>query len=285
MEISQLKMFKTVADEGSIIKASEVLHCVPSNITTRIKLLEKELNYPLFIKKGRGLVISPTGIIFLEYTNRILSLCDEARCALSSSSLPSGILKISAIESFAISRFPQLLSKYHKKYPAVQLQFSTGEWPHLQKDVLNHKIDGAIIAVDVIDASLSRMEIYKEDLILISSSSTKISKPQDLIGKNIFMWPSGCPYRHTLEKWFEKYQINLPIISIASYATILSCVSSGSAISLVPNSIYEKFKELGGIYGFYIEELKPIQCYFVWNSNAKFHYAKDAFIDLLKSEC
>ena len=43
MELSQLKMFKVIVEQGSIVKASRVLHCVPSNITNRIKLLEQEL--------------------------------------------------------------------------------------------------------------------------------------------------------------------------------------------------------------------------------------------------
>lgn len=45
MDLSQLKMFKTVAEQGSIARASEILHCVPSNITNRIKLLETELRF------------------------------------------------------------------------------------------------------------------------------------------------------------------------------------------------------------------------------------------------
>ena len=79
MEFSQLKMFKMVADLGSIARAAEQLHCVPSNVTTRIKLLEEELGEKLFIRKGRGLIISPAGVVFLDYTNRILSLCQEAK--------------------------------------------------------------------------------------------------------------------------------------------------------------------------------------------------------------
>jgi len=126
MELSQLTMFKVVAEQGSIIRASELLHCVPSNITNRIKLLEKELGVSLFIRKGRGLVISPSGELFLGYTTKILSLCQEARRALDPGSLPSGILKIGAIESSATGRLPRLLSKYHQNYPAVQMQLSTG---------------------------------------------------------------------------------------------------------------------------------------------------------------
>lgn len=91
MELSQLVMFKAVADQGSIVRASERLHCVPSNITNRIKLLEQELGVLLFIRKGRGLVISPSGRLFLGYVNKILSLCEESQRALDPLSAPSGI--------------------------------------------------------------------------------------------------------------------------------------------------------------------------------------------------
>ena len=43
MELSQLRMFKTVYELGSIARAAAKLHCVPSNITARLKSLEQEL--------------------------------------------------------------------------------------------------------------------------------------------------------------------------------------------------------------------------------------------------
>ena len=67
MELMQIRMFKTVHDTGSIARAAEVLHYVPSNITARIKALEAELGVPLFHRQGRGLVISPAGQTFLPY--------------------------------------------------------------------------------------------------------------------------------------------------------------------------------------------------------------------------
>ncbi|VDR26264.1 HTH-type transcriptional regulator gltR [Raoultella terrigena] len=114
MDLSQLKMFKTVAEQGSIARASERLHCVPSNITNRIKLLETELGVSLFIRKGRGLVITPSGEILLEYASKILTYCQEARRALEPSSEPGGILRIGAIESAATGRLPMVLSKFHQ---------------------------------------------------------------------------------------------------------------------------------------------------------------------------
>ncbi|SIR17725.1 DNA-binding transcriptional regulator, LysR family [Pseudomonas sp. B10] len=285
MEFSQLVMFKAVADLGSIVRASERLHCVPSNITNRIKLLERELGVDLFIRKGRGLIISPSGRLFLGYTNKILSLCEESQRALDPSSAPSGELRIGAIESSATGRLPKVLSRFHQLYPAVQMQFSTGDWSQLSAEVVNYKLDGAIIAVRPEHPDIESLEIYEEDLVVIASPSAGvINQPEDLRGVDLFMWPEGCPYRKALLTWLERYKVFNPITSIASYGTILGCVSSGAGISLVPRGMFEQFRQLGGIQGFFFNDLKPVQNYFIWNRHVGSHRAKDKFADLLKEE-
>ncbi|POA30615.1 MULTISPECIES: LysR family transcriptional regulator [Pseudomonas] len=285
MELSQLAMFKAVVDQGSIVRASELLHCVPSNITNRIKILENELGVSLFIRKGRGLVVSPSGRLFLSYANKILSLCQESQRALDPAAAPSGDLRIGAIESSATGRLPKLLSKYHCLYPSVQMQFSTGEWSQLLKDVVDYKLDGAIVAVGVEHADIESAEIYKEELVLIASPiAGTIREPQDLRGFDIFMWPEGCPYRKTLVNWLDHHKVSSSIISIASYGTILGCVSSGAGVSLVPRGVFEQFRLIGGICGQVFSDLLPVQNYFIWNRHVEFHRAKDKFAELLKEE-
>ena len=285
MELSQLRMFKKIADVGSIARAAEQLHCVPSNISTRIKHLEEELGERLFIRKGRGLVLSPSGTVFLEYTNKILSLCREAQRAVSPCTAPTGKLSIGAIESSATSRLPKLLSTYHRLHPSVQIEFATDTWKNLENAVAKHELDGAIIAVKSAHPSLYCVEIYEEELVLIASSTfNNIDSAESLIGKNIYMWPEGCPYRKTLENWLLENDISVPITSIASYGTILGCVSSGAGISLVPKGVFEQFKLIGGINGYTFDQLKPIYNYFIWNKETGYHSANEAFLDLIKSE-
>jgi len=285
MELQQLRMFKHIADSGSITKAAEQLHCVPSNITTRIRNLEDELGNPLFIRKGRGLVLSPSGDIFLEYVNRILSLCNEAKRAIEPCKTPSGKLSIGAIESSATSRLPSLLSKFHQLYPQIDIEFSTATWKHLEESVAKYELDSAIIAVKSVNPALECLEIYSEELVLIASSSFEaITSATSLIGKNIYMWPDGCPYRRALVTWLDNNGVSVPITSIASYGTILGCVSSGAGVSLVPRGVYEQFKLIGGIEGYVFEQLKPITNYFIWNKNTGYHSAKEAFLELILTE-
>ena len=61
MDLVELKIFKTVAEQGGITKAAVALHRVQSNVTTRVKQLEARLGTKLFHRQGRKLVLSSEG--------------------------------------------------------------------------------------------------------------------------------------------------------------------------------------------------------------------------------
>jgi DNA-binding transcriptional LysR family regulator len=54
MDIGRLKVFLTVVDEGSISKAADTLNYAQSNITARIKQLERDLGKPLLFRNSKG---------------------------------------------------------------------------------------------------------------------------------------------------------------------------------------------------------------------------------------
>ncbi|KHK63518.1 MULTISPECIES: LysR family transcriptional regulator [Pseudomonas] len=285
MELSQLRMLKAVCDTGSVARAAETLHCVPSNITARLKSLERELGTSLFFREGRGLRISPAGQIFLEYATRILSLAEEARRAIAPSNAPSGPLRIGAIESSATGRLPQLLARYHAQFPQVSLELSTGTWAQLLDDISHHRLDGAIVAVDVERPGLKRAVMYREDLVLIAADSLgPLRSAADLQGLAIFMWPVGCPYRLALEQWLLRQGQAQPITSIASYGAIVGCVSAGAGVSLVPRGIYERYRQGAGWTGYEFPELAGVDNLFYWNENAGRHPAREAFLAMLERE-
>ncbi len=283
MELSQLRMFKTIADVGSIARAAEELHCVPSNITTRIRKLEEELGQNLFIRQGRGLLLSQSGELFLEHVNKILIQCDEAKQSIKADIRPSGLLKLGAIESSAMSRLPSLLAAFHQAYPDVQIQFQTDRWPALQQEVLNFRLDAAVIAAKPTHPNIGYAPLYQEPLILVAPAThPPINNPKDLAGQGFFMWPVSCPYRQLLENWTNDLGIQIHITDIASNGAILGCVSSGAGLSLVPKSIFDRFIEKTDIHCYQFEVLAPVTNYFIWNKNVTRHPAKDAFLSLAR---
>jgi len=104
-------VFKSVVDEGGIIKAARKLHRVPSSVTTRVKQLETSLGVTLFHRDRQRLHLSPTGELLLAYAERLIQLSDEAR-AVVSGGMPQGALKLGALESTTASRLPRILATF-----------------------------------------------------------------------------------------------------------------------------------------------------------------------------
>lgn len=108
MESGDLRVFQMVAREGTITKAALQLGYVQSNVTARIQQLEAELGTTLFLRHNRGMTLSASGKLLLDYANKIIGLLDEASKALSSSAEPSGPLMIGCTQTTAAVRLPKL---------------------------------------------------------------------------------------------------------------------------------------------------------------------------------
>jgi molybdenum-dependent DNA-binding transcriptional regulator ModE len=82
MEISDLEIFYVTAKEGSISKAARKLNYVQSNVTSRIKHLERQLKTQLFYRHSKGVTLTPKGKILLQYAERIFDLIEETKEAV-----------------------------------------------------------------------------------------------------------------------------------------------------------------------------------------------------------
>ncbi|AJO77564.1 LysR family transcriptional regulator [Pseudomonas sp. MRSN 12121] len=285
MELAQLKMVKAVARTGSIARAAEQLHCVPSNITNRLKQLEGELGTSLFIRAGRGLKISPDGEIILGYSERILALVEEAKRAVDRQAEPSGHLRIGAIESCAGGRLPPLLAEFHRRFPQVTLELVTGTWSQLFEELQHHRLDGALVAVDIPHPKLDRTTLYSEPLVLVASATAApVLRPQDLQDQTLFMWPGVCPYRRALEQWLDTHGVTASLTGYASWGTIIDCVSAGAGMTLAPEGVLDRYTLSAGLARYRFAELQPIDIRFVWNKEIERHTARDAFAQLLREQ-
>jgi DNA-binding transcriptional LysR family regulator len=240
MDLSDLLIFKTVAEEGGILRAARKLHRVQSNVTTRIKQLEASIGAQLFFRDRQRLVLSPRGESLLVYADKLLRLADEARTVVSGQS-PCGALRLGALESTSASRLPLLLAKFHDTYPKVRVELQTGTNDALTAAVRERRLDAAFVAEASSDATLAALPIFRERLVLISSlRHPPITSPRDVKDDSIIAFPNGCTYRRILERWLGRK--NLPVLRVlelSSYHAIVVCVASGTGIALLPESVLE----------------------------------------------
>jgi len=77
LNYSHLQYFWVVAREGSIAKASGILHLTPQTISSQLKLLDEAVGQPLFNRAGRRLVLSEVGRTVFEYADEIFTVGAE----------------------------------------------------------------------------------------------------------------------------------------------------------------------------------------------------------------
>lgn len=240
MDVADLRVFKSVVDEGGVIRAASKLHRVPSSVTTRIKQLESSMGVKLFHRDRQRLHLSPAGELLLDYAERLIQLSEEAREVVSGTA-PRGVLRLGALESTTASRLPPILAGFHRRHPEVRLELTTGTNDALVSQLVERKLDAAFIAEPPAARTLDHIPVFAERLIVISSTDhPPIRHARDAEGRSLIAFPAGCAYRRVMQRWLGCDSLAaFRVIELASYHAIVACVTAGAGIALLPEAVLD----------------------------------------------
>jgi DNA-binding transcriptional LysR family regulator len=238
MDLTELKIFKAVAEQGGVTKAAASLHRVQSNVTTRVKQLEERLGAKLFHRQGRKLVLSSEGKVLLSYADRLLQLSSEAHAAVKGHA-PHGLFRLGTLESTAATRLPPVLARYHRAYPAVRLELVTGTSGALVERVMRGEIEAAFVAEPFTAKNLETQHVFTEELVLITPKGHRpVKTPADIDERVVLAFATGCSYRRRLEAWLGRSSVVAErVMEYGSYHAITACVAAGAGIAVVPRSV------------------------------------------------
>jgi DNA-binding transcriptional LysR family regulator len=269
MDLSDLRIFTAVVEEGGITRAAERLHRVQSNVTTRIRQLEEELGVPLFIREGKRLHLAPAGETLLGYARRMLSLAEETQAALQEAT-PRGVFRLGSMESTAAVRLPSPLALYSERYPEVTFELRTGNPTQLSAAVLSGEVEAAFVAEPVAEAKFDRVVAFEEEPVVVAAKGHPPVGAGRAVPKTMLVFEHGCPHRSRLEAWYKR-QGEMPerVIELGSYHAMLGCVLAGMGAALLPLSVLDTFPEakrlkvypLGG-------EVDRLQTLLIWRKGA-----------------
>jgi DNA-binding transcriptional LysR family regulator len=282
MESNELRIFRAVAHEGSITKAAQKLGYVQSNVTARVQQLEMELKTQLFYRQ-RGMVLTPTGEKLLSYAERILHLLDEANKALNDSIEPNGRLSIGANQTVSTLDLPQILAKYHKAYPNVELSLLTGQTQELVQKILRFELDVVFVKSSVKDDNIVEELVSEENFVLITSPEDRDMKT---IYANPFLMSSvGCPNRTQLENWFKVNAIDdFRFLEFNNLDAIISGVIAGLGASFVPQSAIQKYEKDGLLRSFSIpKQYSATNNFLIRHKDVLMTSALSKFIEMVES--
>lgn len=266
MDLTQLDVFRAIAEEGSITAAADRLHRVPSNISTRLRQLEESLNCELFRREKLRLHITDSGRTLLDYARRILALADEAKLSVSGQH-PSGIFTLGAIESTAAVRLPPLIARYHQQWPQVELDLSTGPSGEMIEGIFSGRYSAAFVDGPPKHPQLEGVAAFNEELVLIGAlNHPPVPDAASISGSTIYAFRANCSYRRLFENWFARENaVPGKIFEMESYHGILACVSAGAGLALIPASMLESMPGRDSVQAWSLGEgMGNIEIWLVW---------------------
>ena len=127
MELRVLNYFLTVAREGGLTGASEVLHVTQPTMSRQIQELEEELGQKLFIRTTRSMVLTPEGMLLRKRAEEILEMAERTKSEFSAmGSTVAGDVLIGSGETFALKQITDLMAQIREEYPGIHFQIYSG---------------------------------------------------------------------------------------------------------------------------------------------------------------
>ena len=267
--LQQLRILKAIATEKNFTKAAETLYLSQPSLSKQLKTLEKSLDIILLNRENNRISLTENGRIFLEYSERILALCEEScRALVDLRNGDRGYLIIGASQTIGTYFMPRMLTLFAQNYPQINLKVHVNSTKLIVKSILNQEIDIAVVGGEISDDLKKNLNIeqfvYDELNLVVSKShpfaKKKKIKKEDLYYLDFITLNSNSSIKKVidnilLQNGIEVHQLKT-ILQLNSIEGIKTAVSLGLGAAFLSSSAIEKEVKLKMIKILKIENIK-----------------------------
>jgi len=144
--LQQLRILKAIATEKSFTRAATSLCISQPSLSKHIKILEENLDTILINREKNNISLTQSGRIFLQYSERILILCEEGcRALIDSKKGDRGNLKVGASQTIGTYLMPRILALFAQNYPQIDLKVQVDSTRNISTSIIKREIDVAIV--------------------------------------------------------------------------------------------------------------------------------------------
>ncbi len=220
LNYSHLQYFWTVANEGSIVKAADVLHITPQTISGQLKLLDEAVGQPLFNKAGRRLVLSETGLMVFQYADAIFRAGAELASVIKGKNSGGQVmLNVGIVSSMPKLVVERIIAPALTGDGAVRVNCREDALERLLSDLAVHRLD-LVLSDQPVPTGLA-IKAYNHRLgtsgLSFFSRKTGAVRlrnrfPNSLDGARMLLPSRNSALRRHMDEWFEAHDLRPEIV-------------------------------------------------------------------------
>jgi DNA-binding transcriptional LysR family regulator len=244
--IESLRLFRTIVEVKHFRRAGEMMDLSPSVVSRAIASLEERLGTRLFHRSTRQFSLTETAERFYEGCCRILDDLDclEARAA-GQSRLPTGVLRLVAHTTAALTWLAPLIASFKRQYPNIALDITLTERP---VDLTADGYDVGIVLPFMLATDLAVTRLLQRLPLVIVTTEAYLGRrprprhPADL-ADHVFVTVPPSMHKPFVTFRTDQENIAVPIsYEIASNNPIFNrdIVLEGFGVGLLPIALVEQ---------------------------------------------
>lgn len=241
MELRVLKYFLTVADEGNITRAADILHVTQPTLSRQLMELEDEMGTPLLVRGKRSVTLTDEGYLFKQQAETIVELSDKLEHTFrDQKDVICGTIRIGATEAVGGRTLADRMREFRERYPDVQFDLYNGMADNI-KEMIEHGLLDLGLVMEPIDTS--KFEYVrlpqKETWGVLLRRDHELAKKESVTLDDIKKYPLIMPGRENAKEqilhWMhcEERHLDIPAYyNILSNAALLVVAGMGCAVCL-----------------------------------------------------
>lgn len=235
--------FKTIAEEGSVSKASHKLLIGQPTLSSQLKQFEQVLGIQLFERQHKKLILTEQGKIALDYAKSIFKLGSEMYEVLHDRLRPAKpTLHVGSLDSISKQIVFKLVQASLKISPC-QITISEGSSDQLLRQLTSHHMDIFLtnfLPSGVNAKGLFAKSITKNNVSFYGSPKFKNLRkgfPKSISGQPMILPTYDSKMRYDLEHWANLNEIELNIIAETQDISVKKLMASNE-LGIIPTAAH-----------------------------------------------
>jgi|FEC22Drversion2_1045045.scaffolds.fasta_scaffold01640_1 DNA-binding transcriptional LysR family regulator len=287
MDLSHLRNFVAIADAGTMALAARQLHVSQPTLSRQVRELERVLGVRLFDRVGRRIVLAADGREMLARSRRLLAEAESLReraAALGGGT--GGVLRVGAPPQFVEAAMPQVLARYRRRHPQVEIKLvEDGAAPliHAVKQGELHVAIGALRDVEFLDGVL----LYPLRVLAVMSPRHRLASRRtvsvtDVLRETLLILTPAFQTRRVFDEACQAARLEPRVLlESRSPQSLIALAAAGHGVAIVPSVV--TLNRLGIAVAGLTHNTRPLGVWAraVWDARRHLPHYAESFVQVL----
>ncbi len=264
LSMKHLRYFEALARLGHFGRAAEACAISQPALSVQIRELEELIGAPLVERGGRQIRLTSMGEEFAERVRAILRSVDElAELARAAHDSLAGRLRIGVIPTIAPYLLPDVIKTLTRRYPGLEPRPREAVTQRLIKDLQEARLDAAIVALPVSEATLEEVALFSEEFVLVrplEDAGKPVPSSEMLQEMRLLLLEEGHCFREQALSFCNI--AGAPpreLMEGSSLTTLVQMVGAGIGVTLLPKMAVPTETRSADVSVFRLAEPRPFR--------------------------